>query len=301
MKTEIVIDPIPRKADYQTIQAGIAYLSSLPNYVKKTMIIREGVYHEYIECRLSNFQMFGQGEVKIVGCRFAKQTLSSGEARETFRTATLFLEGENIRLENIQIINNAGAGEQVGQAVALFNYAHQVQLINCRLCGQQDTLCTGPLPPIQKDGRPFFTPVLKERKYCRQSYERCWIEGTVDFIFGGADALFDRCFIHSLVSSSNGYITAASTVKEQERGFLFFRCAIIADYEAPSIYLGRPWRPYAQVTFEECDVGAHVYQSGWHDWDEKQYRQTARFYEKNNRYQRGICRASWVTVETEVD
>ena len=34
MKTEIVIDPISRKADYQTIQAGIAHLSSLPNYVK---------------------------------------------------------------------------------------------------------------------------------------------------------------------------------------------------------------------------------------------------------------------------
>ena len=126
----------------------------------------------------------------------------------------------------------------------------------------------------------FFTPVLKERKYCRQSYERCWIEGTVDFIFGGADALFDRCFIHSLVSSSNGYITAASTVKRTRTRFSFFRCAIIADYEAPSIYLGRPWRPYAQVTFEECDVGAHVYQSGRHDWDEKQNRQTARFYEK---------------------
>ena len=83
MKTEIVIDPIPRKADYQTIQAGIAHLSSLPNTVKKTMIIREGVYHEYIECRLSNFQMLGQGEVKIVGCRFAKQNLPSGEERET--------------------------------------------------------------------------------------------------------------------------------------------------------------------------------------------------------------------------
>ncbi|MGL9894498.1 pectinesterase family protein [Enterococcus mundtii] len=301
METEIVIDPFSEQADYQTIQAGIAHLSSLPDSVKKTMIIQEGVYHEYVECRLSNFQMLGQGEVQIVGCRFSKQTLSSGEARETFRTATLFLEGENIRLENIQIINNAGAGEQVGQAVALFNHAHQVQLINCRLCGQQDTLCTGPLPATQKDGRLFLTPVTKERKYCRQYYERCWIEGTVDFIFGGADAVFDHCTIKSLACFSNGYITAASTVKVQERGFLFFRCAIVADFEVPSIYLGRPWRPYAQVTFEECDVGAHVHQSGWHDWDEKQNRQTARYYEKNNRYQGEICRESWITVETEDD
>ncbi|MBO0460873.1 MULTISPECIES: pectinesterase family protein [Enterococcus] len=297
MKTEIVIDPVPGKADYQSIQAGIDYLGSLPNSTKKTLIIREGLYREYIECRLSNFQMLGQGEVQIIGYRSAKQKLSSGEERETFRTATVFLEGENVHIENLQIINQAGAGDQVGQAVALFNYAHHVRLVNCRLSGQQDTLCTGPLPPTQKDGRLFLTPVTKERKYCRQYYERCWIEGTIDFIFGGADAVFDHCIINSLPCSSNGYITAASTTKEQEQGFYFYACAIVADVDVSAVYLGRPWRSYAQVTFEKCEIGAHVHQHGWHDWDEEKNRHTARFYERNNRYQGWVCRDAWLTIE----
>ena len=56
--------------------------------------------------------------------------------------------------------------------------------------------------------------------YCRQTYEYCWIEGTVDFIFGGADAIFRQCRIHSLASKNPGYITAASTPKIKNQGIV---------------------------------------------------------------------------------
>ncbi len=91
---------------------------------------------------------------------------------------------------------------------------------NCRLSGYQDTLCTGPLPDLQKDGTPFCTPASANPEYCRQTYEYCWIEGTVDFIFGGADAVFHQCHIHSLASKNPGYITAASTPKNQKQGIV---------------------------------------------------------------------------------
>ena len=44
----------------------------------------------------------------------------------------------------------------------------------------------------------------------RQYYEDCYIEGTVDFIFGKATAVFNRCQIHS---RGKGYVTAPATPK----------------------------------------------------------------------------------------
>ncbi len=58
--------------------------------------------------------------------------------------------------------NSAGP---VGQAVACFVSADRAFFKNCRFLGYQDTLYT-------------------YGKHSRQYYEDCYIEGTVDFIFG---------------------------------------------------------------------------------------------------------------------
>ncbi|MGQ4819850.1 pectinesterase family protein, partial [Enterococcus faecium] len=76
----------------------------------------------------------------------------------------------------------AGPAQKVGQAVALFNSGDRVPLKNCRLSGYQDTLCTAPLPDLQKDGTPSCTRASADPEYCRQTYEYSWIEGTVDVI-----------------------------------------------------------------------------------------------------------------------
>src|SRR5699024_12638136 len=59
-------------------------------------------------------------------------------------------------------------------------YCHNAEFYNCRLEGYQDTLCTGPLPDYQGDGTLFNTVPLKYKlTYCKQSYENCFISGTV--------------------------------------------------------------------------------------------------------------------------
>ena len=48
--------------------------------------------------------------------------------------------------------------------------------------------------PVKKG---FQDTLYTYGKGCRQYYEDCYIEGTVDFIFGWSTAVFNRCHIHS--------------------------------------------------------------------------------------------------------
>lgn len=70
----------------------------------------------------------------------------------------------------------------------------------------------------------------------RHYFRDCLIEGDIDFIFGSATALFERCEIRSLVgdtevdgdTGATGWITAASTLSGQNHGFVFLDCALTA-------------------------------------------------------------------------
>lgn len=77
----------------------------------------------------------------------------------------------------------------------------------CRFLGFQDTLYT-------------------YGKGVRNYFEECYIEGTVDFIFGWSTAFFNRCRIHSL---GKGYVTAPSTDQGQRFGYLFYDCQLTAE------------------------------------------------------------------------
>lgn len=57
--------------------------------------------------------------------------------------------------------------------------------------------------------------------YGKQYLRDCYIEGSVDFIFGNSTALLEHCHIHC---KSNGYITAQSRKSSQETtGYVFLR------------------------------------------------------------------------------
>lgn len=285
--------------DFATIQEGVNFLEQKPESETKRMIILSGVYEEYIEIRLSNFEMIGLGDVQIIGNRHARQLHDDGEELGTFRTATVFLEGENIIVRNLTIINQAGQGDGIGQAIALFAYCHHAEFYNCRLEGHQDTLCTGPLPDAQSDGTAFTTVQLKYNlTYCKQLYKNCFISGTVDFIFGGAAADFENCEINSRYRpKQGGFITAASTPKGQEQGYVFKRCFISAEPGVEKIFLGRPWRPYAQTTFDHCYLGEHILPEGWDDWGKKTNQQTVKYEEIQSINVNQLARPSWVSVK----
>ena len=79
---------------------------------------------------------------------------------------------------------------------------------NCRFLGYQDTL-------------------YAHGRESRQYYKDCYIEGTTDFIFGWSTAVFEDCEIFS--RKGGHYITAASTEKDAEHGFVFINCSLTGD------------------------------------------------------------------------
>ena len=106
-----------------------------------------------------------------------------------------------------------------------------------------------------------------------------YIEGTTDFIFGPSTALFEYCELHS---KRDSYITAASTPKEVEFGYVFKNCKLTAAPGIKKVYLGRPWRPYAATAFINCEFGGHIRSEGWHNWKNPENEKTARYAEFKN-------------------
>lgn len=291
--------------DFQTIQEAIDYVEAeMSNEEPIVLSILEGIYNEQVTIRRSHIRLNGLGDVIISNGAFAKQKDEQGDEIGTFATATLYLDGIDVHLENITIENTAGHGEDVGQAIALYANCDLSTFTNCRLKGYQDTLFTSHLPDKQKDGTDFSVSRTNHDQY-RQYYLNCTIEGTVDYIFGGATAYFEQCtLINKARKNSNpGYITAANTPQEQPHGFIFHACDIVSEPDATASYLGRPWRPYAKVRFQQCKMTNNIHSDRWHDWNNSENQYTAEFSEVHTNQENLSEDYSnvWGTVDREID
>lgn len=236
--------------DFTSIQAAIHSCRSFQTF-EKVIYIKNGVYREkiLIDTYLAHIQLIGENRDSTI-ITFDDHAWEFRNS--TFLTYTLKVLGDHVTLENLTIRNTAG---QVGQAVALHMEGDYGTVRNCRLLGNQDTLYAA-------------------GKSSRQYYADCYIEGTTDYIFGAATAVFDRCTIHS---KRDSYITAASTPEGQAFGYVFRDCRLTASPGVASVYLGRPWRDHARVIFINCEMGGHIRTEGWHNWG-KPAREETVFY-----------------------
>lgn len=273
--------------DYHSVQAAVDALEWSGFAKPETLFILAGRYEEAVTIYRSDLRIVGIGNVEITMNRYAKERDEHGEEIGTFATPTLFLGGSRLVLDNLVIVNTAGQGPDIGQAVAVYAHCDQTVFRNCSFKGHQDTLFTGPLPPSPRERQSFGgIPLREHHAHYRQYYMNCYIEGTVDFIFGGATAYFEGCQIHSLnhAGEGGGYITAASTPKGQEHGYVFDACYLTAEPGVSGVYLGRPWREFAKTAFLHCRMGAHIHPLGWDNWDDPANEETVRYeeYGSNN-------------------
>lgn len=289
--------------NFHSIQDAVNFLESQTSDNPAQIHILPGVYEETVRIYRSNLSLIGIGQVEIVMNRCAKERDEQGNEIGTFATPTLFLGGSHLVIENLIIANTAGQGDDVGQALAVYAHCDYTVFRNCILRGHQDTLFTGPLPPSPKERSVFGGIQLREHhtEY-RQLYRNCLIEGTVDFIFGGATAYFEHCEIRSLrhiKEDSPGYITAASTPKNQKNGYVFRDCYLTAadGVLEGSVYLGRPWRPYAKTAFVNCRAGSHIHQQGWDNWNDPENEATVVYGEYVTPESQAVCRnrVAWAT------
>ncbi|MFH7013560.1 pectate lyase [Flavobacterium sp. FlaQc-52] len=243
--------------DFIKIQDAVNACPSFP-YEKVTLFIKNGIYTEKVRIPEWNTHLTLIGESKentIIAFddNFAK--INSGR-NSTFYTYTVLVEGDDFSASNLTIKNTSGDN---GQAIALSVVANRVQISNCLILGNQDTL-------------------YLSGENVKQYFKDCYIEGTTDFIFGNATTLFENCTIHSMKDS---FITAASTPEGTAFGFVFKNCRLTADPVATAVYLGRPWRIYAKTVFINCDIGNHIRPEGWQNWSKPEAEKKAFYAEYN--------------------
>lgn len=243
--------------DYITIQSAIDDAKSFPPE-RITIYIKNGRYHEKVKVHEwnTNITLLGESrEHTIITYNDYFGKINAG-INSTFYTYTLLAEGDGFTAQNLTIENAAG---DVGQAVALSLRANNAVVVNCTILGNQDTLY------LSGNGFKVY-------------FGNCYIQGTTDFIFGGATAFFENCTLHSL---KNSYITAASTPQGIAHGFVFYNCKLTAERGVDAVYLGRPWRPFARTAFINCAMDGHIKPEGWHNWNKPDAEKTTLYAEYN--------------------
>lgn len=173
------------------------------------------------------------------------------------------MNGHNCILRDLGIENSAGAIKH--QAVALRISGDKTIVFNCQLDGYQDTLYA--------------------HAY-RQFYRDTTITGTIDFIFGDAQSVFQNCTLIVRKPLDNQGCMVTAQGKDEERGIgaiVLQNCSIVAEPEylkAPKVvaYLGRPWRMFSTTIIMQSFIDGFISPEGWSKWNDSSFGLDTSFY-----------------------
>ncbi len=235
---------------HTTVAAAIASApinGTTPYYI----LVKSGVYNEKdtVPTNRPNIVMVGENVLNTViyNNDNATTTLNNGSPIGTSGSATFFVNGANYTAFNLTFQNNAGVA--ASQAVAVNISGDKAAFRNCRFLGFQDVL------------------------YCKNSgitsyFKNCYIEGTVDFMFGASTSWFEGCYIFCKSRQSGGVVsapnTAAGTSFGSPWGFVYNDCKINGASGMTGLYyLARPWQNKPQSVFLGCSMGDVINSLGW--------------------------------------
>ena len=243
--------------DYYSIQRAIDVAPATGAVIS----VAPGTYREVLTIDKPNIVLRGPYEDAAKTVVVADK--SAGTAGSTLQSATVNVLADDFLAENISFVNDFNRTHpqlpQGSQAVALLVRGDRDIFTNVHILGNQDTLYAGGGECTGEGAERACAPA-------RQYFERCFIEGNVDFIFGDGKTVFHRCVIRSNAHSV-GFITAQSkSYAGQDSGFVFQDCRLLAAPGVGNVYLGRPWRAYAKVVYLDTWMGAHIVPEGWREW-----------------------------------
>lgn len=291
--------------DFTSVTAA---LQSIPpdNQEPVTLFIHNGIYKELITVSSPYITLIGESrEFTILTYdRYARMMMEDGMKRGTFRSYSCLIDTHDFTARNLTFENSSGRGIDVGQALALYVDGDRISFEDCRFLGGQDTLFTAPLPPKEIEPNGFIGPKqFAPRANGRHYYKNCYIEGDIDFIFGGATAYFEDCELFSKYVGRpvNSYVTAASTPEGQPYGYVMNNCRFTSQCPPRSAYLGRPWREHAKTVLINCFMDEHICEEGWDDWGKELAHETAFYAEYGSHGPGGDMsrRPGWIKILTE--
>jgi pectinesterase len=239
-------------AKYTTVQAAVNALSNTTT-TAQCIFIYKGTYKEQVYIPQLQSALTIYGETKDTSTFSANTvTITQGKSQDDSpnndATATLRAHTSNLKVYNINLVNTRGQGSQ---ALAVSAQKDRQGYYACQFKGYQDTI-------LAQAGN--------------QVYAKSYIEGATDFIFGQkARAWFDGADIRVLAASI-GYITANGRDSESNPSYYVINKSTVSAKSGDTVaagayYLGRPWRNFSRVVFQNTKMSNVVNPAGWRIWN----------------------------------
>ncbi|MEO7576307.1 MAG: pectinesterase family protein [Massilia sp.] len=306
-KPDYIVDAAARAdgvTSFSSVQAAVnKAVSDHARSRRAYILVKPGVYRElvYVPATAAPITLYGDGpdaaatrisaniDAAVTGESYAKQFGAQFAATDksitemydwarvrpaigTFGAAVVWVRGDGFQARNLTIENafNKDVGNARAECVsascsdaAVKTVAHQAvalrleggdkaQFENVRLLGFQDTL---------------FLHSVDHNTTARSFFNKSYIEGDVDFIFGDTIAYFNDCEVKSLGDRPVSYAGAPDTSRHARYGFVFNGCRFTNDGSASAragqFYFARQWfhnercTPYGvmAVAGYSCKVG----------------------------------------------
>ncbi|KAI4325867.1 hypothetical protein MLD38_031230 [Melastoma candidum] len=241
--------------NFTTVQAAVDAAANASS--KRTVIwINSGIYYEKVTVPRTKPNVTFQGQGYTTTAIVWNDTANSSSG--TFYSGSVQVFANNFIARNISFMNVAPIakpGDKGAQAVAIRISGDQSSFWGCGFFGTQDTL-------HDDWGRHYFRD--------------CFIQGSIDFIFGNAKSFYEIISMANPVPPGvkfiNGVVTAQGRASNDENsGFAFVNCTIGG---TGRIWLGRAWRPFSRVVFVYVSMTDIIAPEGWNDFNDPSRDQT---------------------------
>ncbi|GFF27143.1 pectinesterase [Aspergillus udagawae] len=249
----LVVSQNPTAGQYANVSHAIA---ALPNDGQAyTIYIKAGTYTEQISItRAGKVTLRGETSFEndytqnMVTIQFSYGVLTSAGQNEN--TPVIYAkktDGSGLALYNINFVNTYPQTSNTAALAADF-YGSNMAAYGCSFIGYQDTL-------LANKGTQVFS--------------NCYIEGSVDYIWGFSTAYFHQCYIAS--NTPGACIAAQSRASSTAAGgYVFDSCYVTYTntYHATfgQTYLGRPYSQYSTAVYMNSYLDKHINSAGWSIW-----------------------------------
>ncbi|KAF1999150.1 carbohydrate esterase family 8 protein [Amniculicola lignicola CBS 123094] len=250
----LVVSKNPGPCEYGNVTFAI---NAIPNDSKPyTIEIGSGTYVEQLS-------ITRKGKVTLVGATNFTSDYTQNQVRIEISYGVSTSAGQNeltpviyskktsdtsgLAIYNIDFVNTYPQTPSTAALAADF-YGANIGAYGCSFIGYQDTL-------LANKGTQVFS--------------NCYIEGSVDFIWGFSTAYFHQCMI---VSNTPGSCIAAQSraTVEAVGGYVFDSCMVTYSSTYGSSYglsyLGRPYSQFSIAVYMNSYIDKHIKDAGWSVW-----------------------------------